>query len=81
MESDIKGIAEAKSVLTYLGIEFDNSLGFEELVNLISDRQYYIADNYGIDIKILKDIYNLNLPLISRVRALKSLLRGILEVA
>lgn len=81
VESDIKGIAEAKSVLTYLGIEFDNSLGFEELVNLISDRQYYIADNYGIDIKILKDIYNLNLPLISRVRALKSLLRGILEVA
>ena len=75
----ISGEMEAKSVLSFLGVEFDNSLGFEELVRLIKERQYYIADNYGIDIRILKDIYNLTLPISIRVRALKSLLRGILS--
>ena len=70
----IDEVREAKSVLTYLGVEYGDSMNFEELVNLIKDRQYWIADNCGVSVKILKEIYNISLPIKKRVRALKSLL-------
>ena len=70
----IEGVREAQSVLTYLGVGYGESMNFEELVNLIKDRQYWIADNCGMSVKILKEIYNISLPIKKRVRALQSLI-------
>ena len=76
-ELGISGEREAKSVLQYLEIKYDESLGFEDLIKLIKDRQFYIADNYGIPITLLKDVYNLNMPISKRVLCLRSLLSGL----
>lgn len=73
-KTDLTGVREAKSVLTYLGVKFDDSLGFEELINLIENRHQDIIDNYGIPIKVLKEIYNMGFPLSKRIEALKALL-------
>ena len=76
-ELGISGEREAKSVLQYLGVKYDDSLCFEDLIELIKDRQYYIADNYGIPIDLLKNVYNLNMPISKRVLCLRSLLSGL----
>lgn len=73
-KTDLAGIREAKSVLTYLDVTFDDSLGFEELINLIGNRHQEIIDNYGVSIKVLKEIYNMGFPLNKRIEALKALL-------
>lgn len=74
----INGIREAKSVLQYLGIDYNDSMSFEELVRLIETEQYNIKDKYGIDITLLKDIFNLSSPMQTRIKALKGLLGGLL---
>ncbi len=79
-ELGISGVREARSVLQYLGIKYEESLCFEELIKLIEDRQYYIADNYGVPITLLKGIYNLNLPISKRVLGLKSLLKSLVAI-
>lgn len=75
----VNGEREAKSVLTYLGVDFDDSLDFEGLVRLIEQRQYSINDRYGVPITLLKDIYNLHLPISKRVKALNAVLDGLTE--
>ncbi len=74
-ELNIIGIREAQRVLTFLGVEFDNNLGFEELINLIENKHFELIDNYGIKISLLKEIFNLTLPLERRIEMLQVMLK------
>ena len=74
-ELGINGIREAKSVLMYLGVRFDDDMNFDELVKLIEERHYILNEKFGIPITLLKDIFNLSLPLRKRIDCLRVLLR------
>ncbi len=76
---EIEGREEAKRVLCYLGVEFNESASFEELLALIQSRQLYIADNYGINIMLLKSLFNCTLPLEARRDLLNTLFNRLLD--
>ena len=74
---NIDGLEEAKSVMRYLRIGFDDNVTFENAIQQISMRQIQLIEDYGINIEILKNLFNLTLPMNRRVYALHNLLESL----
>lgn len=74
---NIDGIHEAMSVLRFLGVEFNESMSFDELINLIDWKHSNIFEEVGVDIEDIKAIYNIKAPQARRILALKAILNQI----
>lgn len=72
----IDGREEGLSVLYYLGEQIDDkiNLSFEEIVSLIEKKQNILRDTFGVDIILLKTLFNMTVPLSKRKLALLSIL-------
>ena len=74
---NIDGINEAKSVMRYLQIPFDDNITFEEAISEIATEQAKLIENYGVNIPTLKVLFNLTQPLSKRINALRSVLKSL----
>lgn len=72
----IDGMEEAKSVMRYLGIEFNDDVTFDEALSKIGVRQWDIIEKYGVSVEVMKSIFNLSSPMAKRVQGLGSLLEA-----
>ena len=74
----IDGIEEALSVAKYLGLSLPpdtiETKSFNEIISMIEARQQQLRDDCGVDVLLLKALFNQSLPLKKRVKALCSVL-------
>lgn len=71
----IKGVYEAREVLDFMGIAYDNTMSFEELISRIEQYQSILNRKFGIPYTDLKKIFNLSgLSLEERIDTLKYVL-------
>lgn len=75
---NIKDKEEAVRVLSYLGVSLTakdmETLDFNELCRMIEMKHSDLMDNFGIDVKEVKDIFNFHKPMIVRRGILKSMI-------
>ena len=77
-KQNINDKEEAIRVLSYLGVSLTakdiETLDFNELCRMIEMKHTDLMDNFGIDVKEVKDIFNFHKPLIVRRGLLKSMI-------
>lgn len=66
---------EGLRVLEFLGVEVNPNLTFEEIVNLIKDREGELIDTYGVSIDLLKVLFNVHKSKELRINALNAILK------
>lgn len=74
---NIYGIDEAKSVMRFLSLEFDDDISFDDALNKIGSKQWELIDNYGVSVEVMKAIFNISLPMAKRIGALRTLLEAL----
>ena len=76
----INGIEEGKRVLKYLGVDVtEENLTFEEIVAKVMEREGVLLDDYGVEVDVLKVLFNANKPMHTRIKALNSVLESYLS--
>ena len=77
-KQNINDKEEAIRVLSYLGVSLTakdiETLDFNELCRMIEMKHSDLMDNFGIDVKEVKDIFNFHKPMIVRRGLLKSMI-------
>lgn len=69
----IESIMEAQSVCKYLGIHFSPQDNFNQLMGAIQARQWDIMEETGLSIDIIKDVFNISIPIKKRSEILHSI--------
>lgn len=70
----IDGIVDAKRVMRFLSIDFNDDISFDDAITEISVKQGVLMDEYGIKLETFKDLFNYSFPMAKRVEMLRALL-------
>ena len=73
----IDGIEEAKNVMRYLTINFNDDISFDEAISKIEAMQWEIINEYGVSIDIMKVLFNHSSPMSKRIEALRGVLHAL----